>query len=63
MLLGDALRLEDIRPELLLRLPGVHDEHREQEHPLVLALQLLQERLGILTVGGEVGRDDVHVVP
>ena len=62
MLLCDGARLEDIRFQLLLGLAGVHDEHGDEEHALVLALQLFEERLRILAIGCKVTRDDVHVV-
>src|SRR5699024_6653345 len=38
-------------------------QERHQEHPLVAALQVLQQLLGLGPVGGKVGRDDVHVIP
>ena len=63
VLLGDALGLEHVGLQLLLGAPGVHHQERHHEHPLVLALQFLQERLGVPAVGGEVGGDDVDVVP
>lgn len=62
MLLGDGTCLEDVRLQLLLGLAGIHDEHGDEEHALVLALQLLEERLRILAVSGQVTRDDVHIV-
>ena len=62
MLLGDAGCLEDIGLQFLLRPSGIHDEKGDQEHALVLALQLLQKRLRILAVGGQVRGNDVHVV-
>ena len=62
MFLGDTGSLENIRFQLLLGLAGIHDEHGDEEHTLVLALQLLEERLRILTVGSKVTRDDVHIV-
>ena len=62
VLLGDALGLEHVGLQLLLGAPGVHHKERDQEHPLVLALQLFQEGFGVPAVGGEVGGDDVDVV-
>ena len=62
MLLGDTGSLEDIGLQFLLRSSGIHDEKGDQEHSLVLALQLLQKRLRVLAVGGQIRRNDVHVV-
>ena len=62
MLLGDGVGLKHIVFKLLLRLAGVHDEKGDQEHALVLRLQLLQKSLRILAVGSQIRRDDVHVI-
>ena len=62
VLLRDAGCLEDV----VVQLPGIvrRVQHQEghKEHSLVPALQVLQELLGLGTVGGEVGRDNVHVI-
>jgi len=63
VLLGDGTGLKRIVFKLLLRLAGVHDEKGDQEHALVLRLQLLQKSLCILAVGSQIRRDDVHVIP
>ena len=62
MLLGDTGCLEDIGLQFLLRPSGIHDEKGDQEHALVLALQFLQKCFRVLAVGGQIRRDDVHVV-
>ena len=62
MLLGDTGRLEHVGVQLLQGLSSIHDQHRQHEHALILALQLLQERFGVLAVGGQVRGNDVHVV-
>ncbi len=55
VLLGDELRLEDV----VVQLPGivrrVQHQERHQEHPLITALQVLQQLLGLVAVGGKVG--------
>ena len=62
VLLCDGAGLEDV----VVQLPGIvrRVQHQEghKEHSLVPALQVLQELLGLGTVGGKVGRDNVHVV-
>ena len=63
VLLGDGAGLKHIVFKLLLRPAGVHDEKGNQEHALVLRLQLLQKSLRILAVGSQIRRDDVHVIP
>ena len=63
VLLGDGAGLKYIVFKLLLRLAGVHDEKGNQEHALVLRLQLFQKSLRILAVGSQIRRDDVHVIP
>ena len=41
----------------------VHQQERHQEHALIPALEVLQQLLGLLAVGGKVRGDDIHVVP
>ena len=63
MLLGNGLRLEYVILKLLLCFPRVHHKERNQEHSLVLILQLLKQCLRILPIGCKIRGDDVHVVP
>ena len=63
VLLGDTRRLEHVGFQLLRRAPGVYDQKRQQEHPLILALQLFQEVLSVLPVGCQIRRNNVHIVP
>ena len=62
VLLCDGTGLEHI----VAQLPGIvrRVQHQEghKEHSLVSALQILQELLGLGTVGGKVGGNDVHVI-
>ena len=62
MLLGNGVGLKDIGFQLLFGAAGVEDEEGQQEHTLVLGLEFFQQRLGIIAVGGEVRRNDVHVI-
>ena len=62
VLLSDTLSLKHIVFQLLFGATGVHHQECHHEHSLILALKLFQESLGILTIGGKVRGDDVHVV-
>ena len=62
MLLSNGGCLKHVVLKLLLGLAGIHDQESDQKHTLILGLQLLQKGLCILTVGGQVGRDNVHVI-
>ena len=63
VLLRDGAGLEDVVAQLAGIVGGVQHQERHQEHPLVAALQVLQQLLGLGPVGGKVGGDDVHVIP
>ena len=54
VLLGDGAGLKDIVFQFLLRAPGVQHQKSDEEHPLVLALQFLQKRLGISAVSRQI---------
>ena len=62
MLLCDAVCLENVVFQFLLGLSRAENKKREKEHALVLALQFLEQRLGIIPVSRKIRRDDVHVV-
>ena len=62
VLLCDRSSLEHVIFQLLLVFSGIHDEKGDQKHSLVLRLKLLQECLCVLTIGGKVRRNDVHVI-
>ena len=62
VLLRDARGLKRVVLQLLFGLAGVDDQERHQEHPLVPALQFLEQALGFASVSRKVGRDDVHIV-
>ena len=63
ILLRDGAGLEDVVAQLAGIVGGVQHQERHQEHPLVAALQVLQQLLGLGPVGGKVRGDDVHVIP
>ena len=62
MLLGNADCLKHVGFQFLLGLAGVQNQKSDKEHPLVLALQLLQKCLGIPAVSRQIRRQHVHVV-
>ena len=54
--LGDAGCLKNIVFQFLLRAPSIQHQKGDEEHPLVLALQLFQKCLGIPAVGRQIRR-------
>ena len=56
VLLGNAGCLEDVGFQFLLGPACVQDQESDQKHTLVLALQLLQEGLGIPAISGQIRR-------
>lgn len=63
VLLCNAGCLKNIVFQFLLRAPGVQHQKRDEEHPLVLALQFLQKCFCISAVGCQIGRNDVDIIP
>ena len=63
VLLGNGAGLKDVVFQLLLRAPGVQHQKSDEEHPLVLALQFLQQGFCISAVGCQIRRNDVNVIP
>ena len=62
VLLGKALRLLDVEDKLLLIVRRIHHQEGDEEHALVAALQIFQQLLRFAAVGGQIGRNDVHVI-
>ena len=62
VLLSDGGGLEHRVFELLAVGCRVHDEDGHEEQSLVAGLEILQQTLCLTAEGGEVGRDDVHIV-
>ena len=62
ILLRDTGRLQAIDAELRHGIRDIQNEERQQKHTLISALQLLQQFFRFIAIGGEVGRDNVHVV-
>ena len=63
VLLSDPLRLEHAVFQLLPGTGGVHHQKGDQEHALVMALQVFQQLFGLSAVGGQIGGKNVDVVP
>ena len=62
VLLGKALRLLDVEGKLFLVVCRVHHQKCNEEHALVAALQIFQQLLCFAAVGGQIGRNDVHII-
>ena len=62
VLLSDGGGLKDRVFELLAVGCRVHDEEGHKEQSLIAGLEILQQTLRLTAKGGEIGRDDVHVV-
>ena len=62
VLLSDGGGLEDGVFKLLAVGCRVHDENGHEEQSLVAGLEILQQTLCLTAEGGEIGRDDVHIV-
>ena len=62
VLLGNTGCLKNIVFQFLLRAPGVQHQKGDEEHPLVLALQLFQKSLCISAVGRQIRRNDVDII-
>ena len=62
VLLSNALRLKHIVFQFLLCTSGIHDKECHHEHTLILALQLFQECLCILSVGSKVTWKNIHII-
>ena len=54
VLLGDGTGLKHIVGELPLAVCGVEDQESQKEHPLIPALQVLQELFRLCPVGSKV---------
>ena len=62
VLLRNTGCLKYIVLQFLLRTACIHNEERNKKHPLILALQFFQKRFCILPVGGEIRRNDIHII-
>ena len=54
--------LKDVVFQFLFRAPGVQHQKCDKEHPLVLALQFLQQGFCISAVGCQIRRNDVNII-
>ena len=57
-----AFRRHKVRSQTPGIVGRVHDKNRYKKHPLVAGLQVLQKRPRLRAVGGQIGRNDVHVI-
>ena len=63
VLLGNTGCLKNIVFQFLLRAPSVQHQKGDEEHPLVLALQLFEQGFRIPSVSCQIGRNDVNIIP
>ena len=63
VLLCNAGCLKNVVFQFLFRAPGVQHQKCDKEHPLVLALQFLQQGFGISAIGCQIRRNDVNIIP
>ena len=63
VLLGNTGCLKNIVFQFLFSPAGVQHQKSDEEHPLVLALQFLQQGFCISAVGCQIRRNDVNVIP
>ena len=62
VLLGNTGCLKNIVFQFLFSPAGVQHQKSDEEHPLVLALQLFQKSLCISAVGRQIRRNDVDII-
>ena len=62
VLLCNAGCLKNVVFQFLFRAPGVQHQKCDKEHPLVLALQFLQQGFCISAVGCQIRRNDVNII-
>ena len=62
MLLCDTLCLKYVVLQLLLSTSRIHHKEGNQEHPLILALQLFQERFCVLAISSQIAGNDVDII-
>ena len=63
VLLGNGAGLKDVVFQFLLSPARVQHQKGNKEHPLVLALQFLQQSFCISAIGCQIRRNDVDIIP
>ena len=61
-LLSDASSLKHSTIQLLLGLGRIEEQHRNKEHTLIAALQIIQNLLGLATISCKVARNNFHII-
>ena len=61
-LLSDASSLKHSTIQLLLGLGCIEEQHRNKEHTLIAALQIIQNLLGLATISCKVARNNFHII-
>ena len=61
--LRNTCHLEHRIVQFLPGLGRIQKQHRDQEHPLIAGLKIIQQFLGITAIGSQVGRNNFHIIP
>ena len=61
-LLSDTSSLKHSTIQLLLGLGRIEEKHRNKEHTLITALQIIQNLLGLATISCKVTRNNFHII-
>jgi len=61
-LLSDASSLKHSTIQLLLGLGRIEEKHRNKEHTLITALQIIQNLLGLAAISCKVTRNNFHII-
>ena len=61
-LLSDASSLKHGTIQLLLGLGRIEEKHRNKEHTLITALQIIQNLLGLAAISCKVARNNFHII-
>ena len=61
-LLSDTSSLKHSTIQLLFGLGRIEEQHRNKEHTLIAALQIIQNLLGLATISCKVARNNFHII-
>ena len=61
-LLSDTSRLKHCTVQLLFGFRSIEEQHRNKEHTLIAALQIIQNLLGFTTISCKVTRNNFHII-
>ena len=61
-LLSDTSRLKYCTVQILFGFRSIEEQHRNKEHTLIAALQIIQNLLGFTTISCKVTRNNFHII-